>query len=147
MLYLQHPNSFPNVDAQQKISQWRANGYPEAGLAQVLLCTATPEGTYDQHLDAVESICRSALASTDICYVELATVSTRERATAGPSGRAAQATARRLVATRQCPADGQRGPSLATRRWARRTRRPPSRCWSRSPPLPGCVGQPGTTAL
>ena len=72
MLYLQHPNSFPNVDAQQKISQWRANGYPEAGLAQVLLYRT--QGTYDQHLDAVESICRSALASTDICYVELATV-------------------------------------------------------------------------
>ncbi|MFJ3156762.1 alginate biosynthesis TPR repeat lipoprotein AlgK [Pseudomonas protegens] len=72
MLYLQYPHSFPNVDAQQQISQWRAAGYPEAGLAQVLLYRT--QGTYDQHLDQVESICKAALDSTDICYVELATV-------------------------------------------------------------------------
>jgi alginate biosynthesis protein AlgK len=72
MLYLQYPHSFPNVNAQQKISQWRAQGYPEAGLAQVLLYRT--QGTYDQHLDEVETICKTALATTDICYVELATV-------------------------------------------------------------------------
>lgn len=72
MLYLQYPHSFPNVDAQQQISQWRTAGYPEAGLAQVLLYRT--QGTYDQHLDQVESICKAALDSTDICYVELATV-------------------------------------------------------------------------
>ena len=72
MLYLQYPHSFPQVNAQQKIDQWRAQGYPEAGLAQVLLYRT--QGTYDQHLDQVESICKQALASTDICYVELATV-------------------------------------------------------------------------
>lgn len=58
MLYLQYPHSFPNVDAQQQISQWRAAGYPEAGLAQVLLYRT--QGTYDQHLDQVESICKAA---------------------------------------------------------------------------------------
>jgi alginate biosynthesis protein AlgK len=72
MLYLQYPHSFPNVNAQQKIDQWRAEGYPEAGLAQVLLYRT--QGTYDQHLDQIESICKQALATTDICYVELATV-------------------------------------------------------------------------
>jgi alginate biosynthesis protein AlgK len=72
MLYLQYPHSFPNVNAQQKIDQWRAEGYPEAGLAQVLLFRT--QGTYDQHLDDVENICKQALATTDICYVELATV-------------------------------------------------------------------------
>ena len=72
MLYLQHPQSFPRIDAQQQISQWRAEGYPQAGLAQVALYRI--EGTYDQHLDEVESICRNALATTDSCYVELATV-------------------------------------------------------------------------
>ena len=72
MLYLQYPQSFPNVNAQQKISQWQAAGYPEAGLAQVLLYRT--QGTYDQHLDDVERICKQALGSTDICYVELATV-------------------------------------------------------------------------
>ncbi|GFM58050.1 alginate biosynthesis TPR repeat lipoprotein AlgK [Pseudomonas capsici] len=72
MLYLQYPQDFPNVNAQQKINQWRATGYPEAGLAQVLLYRT--QGTYDQHLDEVESICKQALNSTDICYVELATV-------------------------------------------------------------------------
>lgn len=72
MLYLQYPHSFPEVNAQQKIDQWRAQGYPEAGLAQVLLYRT--QGSYDQHLDQVESICKQALTSTDICYVELATV-------------------------------------------------------------------------
>ncbi|MGJ7517944.1 alginate biosynthesis TPR repeat lipoprotein AlgK [Pseudomonas baetica] len=72
MLYLQFPHSFPNVDAQKQISQWRAEGKPEAGLAQVLLYRT--QGTYDQHLDDVETICKASLNTTDICYVELATV-------------------------------------------------------------------------
>ncbi|PHN21133.1 alginate biosynthesis TPR repeat lipoprotein AlgK [Pseudomonas sp. ICMP 561] len=72
MLYLQFPHSFPNVNAQQKISEWRAQGYPEAGLAQVLLYRT--QGTYDQHLDDVENICKNALSKVDICYVELVTV-------------------------------------------------------------------------
>ncbi|WP_413792494.1 alginate biosynthesis TPR repeat lipoprotein AlgK [Pseudomonas sp. N4] len=72
MLYLQYPHSFPNVNAQQQISQWRSAGYPEAGLAQILLYRT--QGTYDQHLDEVERVCKAALATTDICYVELATV-------------------------------------------------------------------------
>ncbi|MDF0730673.1 alginate biosynthesis TPR repeat lipoprotein AlgK [Pseudomonas entomophila] len=72
MLYLQYPQSFPNINAQQQIDQWRAAGSPEAGLAQVLLYRT--QGTYDQHLGDVEKICKAALATTDICYVELATV-------------------------------------------------------------------------
>ncbi|WP_371917508.1 alginate biosynthesis TPR repeat lipoprotein AlgK [Pseudomonas sp. Irchel 3A7] len=72
MLYLQYPHSFPNVNAQQQISQWRAEGKAEAGLAQVLLYRT--QGTYDQHLDDVEKVCKAALNTTDICYVELATV-------------------------------------------------------------------------
>ncbi|MFG0635018.1 alginate biosynthesis TPR repeat lipoprotein AlgK [Pseudomonas sp. xss_2] len=72
MLYLQYPQSFPNVNAQQQIEQWRAAGQPEAGLAQILLYRT--QGTYDQHLDDVENICKAAINSTDICYVELATV-------------------------------------------------------------------------
>ncbi len=72
MLYLQYPQSFPDLDAQQQIDQWRAAGYPAAGLAQVLLYRT--QNTYDQHLDEVERICKAALASTDICYVELASV-------------------------------------------------------------------------
>lgn len=54
MLYLQYPHSFPNINAQQQINQWRAARYPEAGLAQVLLYRT--QGTYDQHLDDVERI-------------------------------------------------------------------------------------------
>ncbi|MCP1443556.1 alginate biosynthesis protein AlgK [Pseudomonas sp. GGS8] len=72
MLYLQFPHSFPNVNAQQQITQWRAEGKPEAGLAQVLLYRT--QGTYDQHLNDVEKICKAGLNTTDICYVELATV-------------------------------------------------------------------------
>ena len=71
-LYLSYPQSFPKVNAQQQIDQWRAAGNPEAGLAQVLLYRT--QGTYDQHLGEVEKICKAALNSTDICYVELATV-------------------------------------------------------------------------
>lgn len=72
MLYLQYPQTFPKVNAQRQIEQWRAAGYPEAGLAQVLLYRT--QNTYDQHLDEIESICKKALLATDICYVELATV-------------------------------------------------------------------------
>ena len=72
MLYLQHPQSFPEVNPQQLISQWLAAGYPQAGLAQIALYRI--QDTYDQHLDQVESICKQALASNDSCYVELATV-------------------------------------------------------------------------
>ncbi|WP_248794755.1 alginate biosynthesis TPR repeat lipoprotein AlgK [Pseudomonas sp. MWU13-2105] len=72
MLYLQFPQSFPEINAQQQISQWRSAGYPEAGVAQVLLYRT--QDTYDQHLDEVEKICKNALHSFDICYVELATV-------------------------------------------------------------------------
>ncbi|CAD5108484.1 alginate biosynthesis TPR repeat lipoprotein AlgK [Pseudomonas carbonaria] len=72
MLYLQYPQSFPEVNAQQRISQWRAEGRPQAELAQVLLYRT--QGSYDQHLDEIASICEAALASSDVCYVELATV-------------------------------------------------------------------------
>ena len=78
MLYLQYPHSFPNVNAQQQISKWQAAGYPEAGLAQVLLYRT--QDTYDQHLDDVERICKAALNTTDICYVELATVYQKQAA-------------------------------------------------------------------
>lgn len=72
MLYLQYPQSFPNIDAQKQIDQWRAQGYPEAGLAQIALYRI--QNTYDQHLDDVERICKQAINATDVCYVELATV-------------------------------------------------------------------------
>ena len=72
MLYLVYPQSFPNINAQKQIDQWRADGYPEAGVAQVLLYRT--QGTYDQHLDEVEQLCKAALAAADSCYVELATV-------------------------------------------------------------------------
>ncbi|UVL60801.1 alginate biosynthesis TPR repeat lipoprotein AlgK [Pseudomonas sp. B21-032] len=72
MLYLQYPQSFPGTNAQQQIDTWRSAGYPEAGLAQILLYRT--QDSYDQHLDEVERICKAALSSTDICYVELATV-------------------------------------------------------------------------
>jgi alginate biosynthesis protein AlgK len=72
MLYLQHPQTFPNVDAQQRIDQWRQQGYPQAGLAQIALYRI--QNTYPQHLDDVERICKGKEALMDVCYVELATV-------------------------------------------------------------------------
>ncbi|MBM7060040.1 alginate biosynthesis TPR repeat lipoprotein AlgK [Pseudomonas sp. UL073] len=72
LLYLQYPQAFPQVNAQQQISQWRAEGQPQADLAQILLYRT--QGTYDQHLDEIAKICEQALATNDVCYVELATV-------------------------------------------------------------------------
>ncbi|MFC5698586.1 alginate biosynthesis TPR repeat lipoprotein AlgK [Pseudomonas sp. GCM10022186] len=72
LLYLAHPQSFPEVDAQRQISQWRADGLPQADLAQVLLYRA--QGSYDQHLDEIQRICEAQLAVEDTCYIELATV-------------------------------------------------------------------------
>ncbi|AYF86712.1 sel1 repeat family protein [Pseudomonas sp. DY-1] len=72
VLYVQHPQTFPEVNVQQQVSQWRADGQPQAELAQLLLYRA--QGTYDQHLDEIERICEAQLAVEDACYVELATV-------------------------------------------------------------------------
>lgn len=72
MLYLQFPKTFPEVDAQQKINAWRAAGYPEAGLAQIMLYRV--RNTYDQHLDEIEATCRHLLGRMEVCYNELATV-------------------------------------------------------------------------
>ncbi len=81
MLYLAYAQSFPNTNVQQQIDRWRSEGYPEADIAQVLLYRA--QGTYDQHLDDVQHLCKAALATADLCYVELATVY-RKRGQAEP---------------------------------------------------------------
>lgn len=71
-LYLQYPQTWPNLDPQHRINEWRQQGQAEAELAQVLLYRA--QGSYAQHLDEVERVCRANLALYDSCYVELATV-------------------------------------------------------------------------
>lgn len=71
-LYLQYPETWPNLDPQRRISQWRQQGLSEADLAQVLLYRS--QGTYAQHLNEVERVCRANLIAFDGCYVELATV-------------------------------------------------------------------------
>jgi len=72
MLYLQNPQSFPEVNVQQRIAEWRAAGYAQAGLAQILYYRA--QESYDQHLGEIEQICRDGLSQMDVCYTELATV-------------------------------------------------------------------------
>ncbi|PAU56700.1 alginate biosynthesis protein [Pseudomonas sp. PIC25] len=72
MLYLQYPQLFPGVNLQQRIAQWRAEGYPQAEMAQVIYYRS--QGTYDQHLGEIEQICQRMLNQMDVCYVELATV-------------------------------------------------------------------------
>jgi alginate biosynthesis protein AlgK len=72
MLYLQYPQDFPEVNLPARIARWRAEGYPQAALAQILYYRT--QGTYDQHLAEIERICTASLASADVCYVELATV-------------------------------------------------------------------------
>ena len=127
MLYLQYPHSFPNVNAQQQISQWRAEGKPEAGLAQVLLYRT--QGTYDQHLDEVETICKAALNTTDICYVELATVYQKQAKPEQQAELIKQMQAAHSSRHRFRSARGQRRPrARRCRPWARPTRKPRSRC-------------------
>lgn len=85
------------------------------------------QGTYDQHLDDVERICKAALNTTDICYVELATVY-QEKTAAGTTGRTAQA-------------NGSRRKPWHRHRPARRQRRPRTRrC---HPRYPGRENRPG----
>ena len=72
MLYLHYPQYWPQISAQQRIDTWRKEGKPQADGAQILLYRT--QGTYAEHLDEVEQICRSNLSQMDICYVELATV-------------------------------------------------------------------------
>ena len=72
MLYLQYPQYWPTVNAQQRVNHWRQQGYPQAELAQILVYRTL--GSYAEHLDEVERICRKGLQQMDICYVELATV-------------------------------------------------------------------------
>ncbi|WP_052469229.1 SEL1-like repeat protein [Pseudomonas massiliensis] len=79
LLYIQYPQSFPGVNAQQKINEWKAAGYPEAGLAQIILYRV--QNTYDQNLAEVERICKAALDTNDVCYVELATVYQKQNRT------------------------------------------------------------------
>lgn len=71
-LYLQYPETWPNLDLQRKLAQWRQQGHTDADLAQVLVYRS--QGTYAQHLDEVERVCRANLVAFDGCYVELATV-------------------------------------------------------------------------
>ena len=127
MLYLQYPQSFPRTNAQQQIDQWRAAGYPEAGLAQVLLYRT--QGSYDQHLDEVERICKAALTSTDICYVELATVYQKR---AQPEQQAALLEQLKSAYQRGVIPASTRA-TLSTATSARPTKKPPRPCSKTSP--------------
>jgi len=71
-LYLQNPQSFPEVSLQQRIDQWRAAGHPQADIAQIVLYRS--QDSYDQHLDEIEQICQRRLAEQSDCYADLATV-------------------------------------------------------------------------
>ncbi|MHA6494152.1 alginate biosynthesis TPR repeat lipoprotein AlgK [Pseudomonas borbori] len=72
MLYVQYPQHWPSMNAQQRVDHWRAQGYPQADLAQILIYRT--QGTYAEHLDEIEQICQKGLQQMDVCYVELATV-------------------------------------------------------------------------
>ncbi|ESW41172.1 hypothetical protein O164_01940 [Pseudomonas taiwanensis SJ9] len=131
MLYLTYPQSFPKVNAQQQIDQWRAAGNPEAGLAQVLLYRT--QGTYDQHLGEVEKICKAALNTTDICYVELATVYQKR----GQADQQAALLGQLKAAYAQGAVPATRSIALPgywlTAASARPTKKPPRTCSSRWP--------------
>ena len=78
MLYLHYPQDFPDMNVQQRIATWRQQGYAQADLAQILFYRT--QGTYDQHLDEIESICQALLSEADTCYAELATVYQKQAA-------------------------------------------------------------------
>lgn len=71
-LYLEHSQSFPEVDIRQRIAHWRAENRPQAELAQVILYRS--EGSQGEHQDEIDRICTVALADNDTCYVDLAIV-------------------------------------------------------------------------
>ncbi|MBO3274851.1 alginate biosynthesis TPR repeat lipoprotein AlgK [Pseudomonas schmalbachii] len=72
VLYLQYPQAWPEVNPQQRIDQWRAQGLPQADLAQIVLYRT--QGTYDQNLGEIEQVCQRWLRRMDVCWMELATV-------------------------------------------------------------------------
>ncbi|MCY1394505.1 Alginate biosynthesis protein AlgK [compost metagenome] len=72
VLYLQYPQAWPEVNPQQRIDQWRAQGLPQADLAQIVLYRT--QGTYAQHLGEIEQVCQRWLTRMDVCWMELATV-------------------------------------------------------------------------
>lgn len=72
VLYLQYPQAWPGVNPQQRIDQWRAQGLPQADLAQIILYRT--QGTYNQHLGEIEQVCQRWLTRMDVCWMELATV-------------------------------------------------------------------------
>ena len=72
VLYLQYPQSWPEIDPQQRIDQWRARGLPQADLAQIILYRT--QGTYARHLGEIEQVCQRWLRRMDVCWYELATV-------------------------------------------------------------------------
>lgn len=72
LLYLQYPNTWPQVNVQQRIDRWRQLGYPQAELAQIMVYRS--QDTYAEHLAEIERICKAKLSEVDSCYVELATV-------------------------------------------------------------------------
>lgn len=72
VLYLQYPQTWPQVNPQQRIDQWRAQGLPQADLAQIILYRT--QGTYNQHLGQIEQVCQRWLTRMDLCWMELATV-------------------------------------------------------------------------
>lgn len=64
VLYLQYPQSWPEIDPQQRIDQWRARGLPQADLAQIILYRT--QGTYAQHLGEIEQVCQRWLRRMDV---------------------------------------------------------------------------------
>lgn len=71
-LYVEHENLWPGSDPHAYIAQAKAQGLPQAYIAEIELYRR--RGQYQQHLAEIEKTCRALLDTQPACYAELVAV-------------------------------------------------------------------------
>ncbi|MCP5162267.1 MAG: sel1 repeat family protein [Hahellaceae bacterium] len=72
MLYVENEALWPNAEAQNLIDKGRAQGLPEADIAQIKLYRI--RGTLNEHMNDVEAVCERRVNEYESCYPELANI-------------------------------------------------------------------------
>jgi alginate biosynthesis protein AlgK len=71
-LQLEDPQSADLAAIERQLTEWQAQGMPQARLGWVMLYRA--RGDYEAHLDEIRTSCEAWLTEVSDCYAELATV-------------------------------------------------------------------------